>query len=336
VVDALRWLISEALARVAGRNRSDDMRAAATELGLSGGSATAERELRDRTVSICRSQLAGDRRAVMLVLLDVNWIESADNKAGWRLVNRQPGSRLSARRDALIKAVYPSRSVAGRLEQNRANFRDAIELPLLDRVAGMLREDAQRSHGEPDQHTDGAEQQLDAERELGAGPITDPPDYEPVDSFPLFKWSATQSRRHDLRPCRRRDEAPAARVAAFFDPMDWQQAQQQNLDGPLYCLTGMDIEDRDYDKITTFWFSACHYRQALATQDLFYLRAEAREKAERLLIDGAYQFLQVTPPNNVYVNASVVDGDGRLLALRRSSATHDTHNLWTLGVCETM
>jgi hypothetical protein len=36
------------------------------------------------------------------------------------------------------------------------------------------------------------------------------------------------------------------------------------------------------------------------------------------------------------VNVSVLDASGRMLALRRSSATHDTNNVWTLGGCETL
>ncbi|HVX20775.1 MAG TPA: hypothetical protein VHB02_05460 [Acidimicrobiales bacterium] len=164
-------------------------------------------------------------------------------------------------------------------------------------------------------------------------------DYKPVDSFPLYVWSGEQCFRHELRPCKEVERDQEANVATFFEVDRWRElADTQKLDGPIYHLTDFGIErDLDEDKVTAFRFSSVHYREALATQGMFRTVAEARDKAEDLLHNqGAYRFLRVCPPTNVYVNTSVVDADNKLLALLRGTATYDAHRIWTLGVCETL
>lgn len=164
-------------------------------------------------------------------------------------------------------------------------------------------------------------------------------DYVPIDSYPLYIWSGEQCFHHDLRRCVRRDEMFEARIAAFFDESELRECMQaQTFDGPIWSLTSLSFDrDLDQEKELTFGFSSIQYREALATQEMFYRDKRARDMADKLLREeGAAFYLRLSPPNNVYVNTSVIDSEGKLLALYRGSATHDSHNIWTLGPCETM
>jgi hypothetical protein len=168
--------------------------------------------------------------------------------------------------------------------------------------------------------------------------VADPNGYEPRDSFMLYKWTAEQCFRHDLRRVVRDDSGSEARVEAFFDFKSWQRrAREQTLDGDIYYLTGFDYDDLDDDKLTKFRVTATQYRYAITTQQMFNEVRRSREKAARILqSDGAWTFTRYSPPNNLYVNCSIIDRNDQLLALERASTTHDTNNVWTLGPCETM
>jgi hypothetical protein len=164
-------------------------------------------------------------------------------------------------------------------------------------------------------------------------------DFEDLGVFTLLRWSVERPLRRD--PRLHRLEYGSAPEQDWFDPSALRSAQLKQAElrkeNTAYAF-GMTVDHHEHEEADSFILRVAASRygdlnaigECMAGSDLTaFVRNRLHER-------GSIEFLRSMPPTRLSIQVSILTGQGRILALRRSYAVASVPGLWSLGPNETL
>jgi hypothetical protein len=167
------------------------------------------------------------------------------------------------------------------------------------------------------------------------------PPFEPssVGLYPINRWSAHRPISQDQIEMHVIHDRPRQ---VWCDAMEWQHLADEfsrSYSGRIAYLIGFEVDHRESKHGASFVYSVtpCDYSEHLATARYLDDHPEVVRRICEVFRSGRLsEFASSAPPSLIKINVSLLNSNGRFLALQRSGAVHTKRGLWTTGPNETM